>query len=322
MLPIGRDNMKKIIVLAIIFSLTTVGLLSGCIEVPHEKKWGIYALNLETQGVELVYSSESKIQKVRLSPTDDILVFSQLIGGETNEHEEICTIRLDGSKYTQVTDNEFRDIQPTWSPDGNKIAFVTWRENGLDIYKMNADGSNVEKLYDSGGHNADIHWMNDIIVFTANSSIWKMNEDGTKPEKITKPPRAGEWGNANLPFGDYDPRLNHEGTEIAFERLENDTSPHGNYNIYVINIDGTTETRLTNTWYSQGIVAWSHADDKIAYVVSAINDRGKYDLYMMNADGSDNRCINPDYFPDDFLCYPPDFSMDDATLYFVGEWWE
>ena len=313
--------MKKVYLLVCIFILTSVIILSGCTSVPHKETWGIYALNLDTQKITLIYCSEYQIEKVRLCPTNDILVFSHLIGGETNEHKEICTIHLDGSMYTPITDNEYWDIQPTWSPNGTKIAFVSWRENDFDIYMMNADGSNVEKFHDSGGHDADIHWMKNTIVFTANNSIYKINSDGTNIKKITTPPRAGEWGNANLPFGDYDPRLNHKGTQIAFERLENDSSPHGNYNIYVIDIDGLNETRLTHNWYSQGIVSWSHADDKIAYVVSAINNQGKYDLYLMNADGSNNHCVNPDYFPDDFLCYPPDFSKDDTTLYFVGQWW-
>jgi len=313
--------MKKIL-MSIIIILLSITLLSGCTQVPHDYRWGIYALDLETEKITLLYSSPYQIQKVRLHPTDDILVFSQLIGGESKEHEEICLIHLDGSNYTQLTDNVYMDVQPTWSPNGTKIAFVTWRDDDLDIYMMNADGSNEEKLFDSGGHDADIHWMRNIIVFTANSSIWKMNEEGTQPEKITSPPRAGEWGDANLPYGDYDPRIDHQGTMIAFERLENDTSPHGNYNIYSIDINGENEVQLTHTGYSQGIVTWSHADDQIAYVVSAIHDQGLYDLYLMNVDGSNNRCINPEYFPDDFLCFPPEFSHDDSTLYFVGEWWE
>jgi len=316
------DQMKKTLVSILILLLLSITLLSGCTQVPHENTWGIYALNLETESITLLYSSPNQLQKVRLHPTDDTLVFSQLIGGESIEHEEICSIHLDGSNFTQLTDNAYMDVQPTWSTDGTEIAFVSWRDDDLDIYIMNADGSNEEKLFDSGGHDADIHWMQNTIVFTANSSIWKMNDDGSSPEKITSPPRAGEWGQANLPFGDYDPRINHQGTLIAFERLENDTSPHGNYNIYCIDINGENETRLTNNGYAQGIVAWSHTDDKIAYVVSAIDDQGFYDLYMMNADGSNNRNINPDYFPEGFLCFPPEFSRDDTTLYFIGQWWE
>jgi Tol biopolymer transport system component len=43
--------------------------------------------------------------------------------------------RLDASEYS-----------PTWTPDGRFIAFVTWTEDGGDIYRVPADGGEVEKL--------------------------------------------------------------------------------------------------------------------------------------------------------------------------------
>jgi Tol biopolymer transport system component len=137
-----------------------------------------------------------------------------------------------------------------------------------------------------------------------------------------QPPDAGVWGNANLPFGDYDPRLSPDGSKIAFERLEDDVSQHGNYNIYIVDADGSDETRLTDSGYSQGIVSWSHPGDKMAFVVAAIGEEGKYDIYMMNSDGSNITNITPAYFPPDFLCHTPVFSADDSRIYFIGEWWE
>ena len=113
-----------------------------------------------------------------------------------------------------------------------------------------------------------------------------------------------------------------DGRKIVFERLEDDASPHGNYNIFVVNADGSGETRLTDNGYSQGIVSWSHSKDRRVYVVAAIGSEGKYDIYMMNSNGSDNANINPDYFPPDFLCHSPVFSYDDSKIFFIGEWWE
>ena len=130
------------------------------------------------------------------------------------------------------------------------------------------------------------------------------------------------WGNANLPFGDYDPRLSPDGSKLVFERLLNDSSIHGNYDIFIVNSDGTGETRLTYTGYSQGLASWSHSGDKIVYIVAAIGTEGKYDMYIMNYDGTDSRNITPDYFPSNFLCHSPIFSPDDSEILFIGEWWE
>ncbi len=305
--------------------LIIISLLLGCISngtVPHINKWGIYSLDLSTKRVNLIYSSEDEIINLRLNNNGDKFVFSMMIDGVDYNYSEICLLDLDGSNFIRLTDNNYWDLYPTFSPDDLMIAFLSFRENDLDIYMMNSDGTNQYKFYDSGGHDADIHWMGDIIVFTSNSKIWRINDDGTNPSSITNPPNAGEWGNANLPFGDYDPNIHPDGTKITFERLENDTSPHGNYNIFSINLDGTDEIRLTDNYYTQGFPTWSNTGDRILLLVTAISDEGKYDLYLMNADGSDYENITPDYFPDRFLCHAGVFSPDDSKIYFIGEWWE
>jgi Tol biopolymer transport system component len=290
--------------------------------VPREQNWGIYSLDLTAETVELVYSSASEVGFLDLNKAGDTLAFSQHFGGDANENEEICTVKIDGRELTRITDNNLMDIYPVWSPDGAQLAFLSWRDRDLDIYVMDSDGSNQRRLYDSGSHDADIDWVGHNIVFTSGSQIWIMQDDGTNPVQITDPPDAGVWGDANLPFGDYDPRLSPDGRKIVFERLEDDASPHGNYNFFVINADGSGETRLTDTGYSQGIASWSHSQTRLVFVVAAIGSEGKYDIYMMDSDGSNITNINPDYFPPAFLCHSPVFSADDSKLFFIGQWWE
>ena len=309
----------KIFVLSI---LVLTILFSGCLDVPHDKKWGIYSLDLASEKIGLIYSSTDKISNLGLNSIDNKFVFSQQINGQNNENEEICTLNIVGDNLQRLTNNSYWDIYPVWSSDGKNIAFLSLRDTDLDIYVMDSNGDNSHLLFDSGSHDADINWVGNTIVFTSKSCIWKIDDDGKNPIQITNPPRAGEWGNANLPFGDYDPRISPDGNKIVFERLENDTSIHGNYNFFIIDIDGSNEIRLTDNYYSQGIASWSNSGDKLVYTVAAINDVGKYDLYMMNSDGSDNHDVTPKYFPDDFLCHSPTFSKDDSKIYFIGEWWE
>ncbi|MFC2034793.1 TolB family protein [Chloroflexota bacterium] len=290
--------------------------------VPHIDRWGIYVQDIATEETELLYSSTHKISFLNLNKAGDSFAFSQQFDGDSNDNEEICTLTMVNGVFTRLTNNRLWDIYPVWSPDGTRIAFLSWRDEDLDIFVMEQNGLNQRKLYDSGSHDADIDWVGERIVFTSESQIWVINDSGDNPTQITEPPKAGIWGDANLPFGDYDPRLNPDGNNIAFERLEDDTSLHGNYNIYVINYDGSGEIRLTNTSYSQGIVSWSHKGDKMVFVVGAIKDEGKYDIYMMSGDGSNVINITPTYFPSNFLCHTPVFSIDDSKIFFIGEWWE
>jgi Tol biopolymer transport system component len=291
-------------------------------EVPHQERWGIYALNLESQVVELIYSSPDAIMTLRLNTAGDRFVISQHAGGKGNEFAEIFTLGMEGQDLKRLTENEFWDLYPAWSPDGTQIIFLSWRENDLDLYVMDTAGSNLERLFDSGDHDADVHWAEGRITFTSGNRIWIMNGDGSDAKPITDPPRAGEWGGANLPYGDYDPRLSPDGDRVAFERMVDVSTAHGSYDLFVVDIDGTNLKRLTNSGYSQGFPSWSHDGSHIVYVVAAVGNEGQFDLYLMNSDGSDNRNITPSWFPPEFLCHTAIFSADDAVVYFIGEWWE
>jgi len=309
-------------------ALTLILFLVGCgggdkPQVPREGQWGIYSLDLPTEDVSLIYGSADEIYSVlRLNRAGDHFVFAQRIGGTLDEQLEICSLGVDGTGFQRLTDNSYWDLYPAWSPDGTRIAFLSLRQADLDIYVMNSDGSNAQRLYDSGSHDADLSWVGNLIAFTSGFKIWGINDDGTAPTLITNPPKAGTWGNANLPIGDYDPSLNPDGARIAFERLEDVSVTHGGYNIFVVNSDGSGETRLTGTGYAQGLPTWSHAGDKIVYIVAAINGQGVYHLYTINPDGTDNRDITPSYFPPGFLCHSAVFSGDDSKIYFVGQWWQ
>ena len=323
---------KRVLILSAVLAVVAVSVIAlvnvlklnqpAANTVPHEGKCGIYKLDPATGKVTLIYSTSDEMytSALRLSNHGDKFVFAQEIDGTSDLDTEIFTIGVDGKNLQRLTSNSYWDLYPAWSPDDSQIAFISNRTKDLDIYVMNADGADQHLLYDSGSHDADIDWASDTIVFTSGFKIWTIKDDGTDPTQVTNPANAGQWGTANLPIGDYDPRLSTDGAKIVFERLEDADTPHGSYNIYTINSDGSGETRLTDTGYAQGLASWSHSGDKILYSVAAIGNEGKYDIYMMNADGTNNRNITPDYFPLSFLCYSPIFSQDDSRIYFIGQW--
>ena len=318
-----------VIILAVVLGLSVfviLGNLTTPIEtpssVPHEGKYGIYALDLATDKLDLIYSTDNEIytSALRLNSAGDTFLFAMKVDGSNESNTEIFTIKTDGTSLNRITTNSYFDLYPAWSPDDSEIAFLSKREDDLDIYIMNSNGEDQRKLYDSGSHDADIDWRGDTIVFTSRFNLWTIKDDGTSSTQITHLSNAGQWGTANLPLGDYDPRLSFDGEKIVFERLENANCTHGGYNIFTVNVDGSEETRLTSTSYAQGLPQWSYSDDLVTYVVAAINDIGMYDIYVMNADGSNNHNITPSYFPGEFLCYSPMFSLDDSKIFFIGHW--
>lgn len=59
---------------------------------------------------------------------------------------EIATANPDGTQPKRLTKDEYRDLAPVWSPDGNLIAFVSWREPAAGIYTMTPDGSDIRLI--------------------------------------------------------------------------------------------------------------------------------------------------------------------------------
>lgn len=320
----------------ILLPLSAVLLLTGCNgggstepgdpEPPvHDQRYGIYSLDPSTGNVDLIYSSDNSIHRIHENPDGTKLVFQQDFGGNTFTDSEICLLNPDGSGYQRITNNAWIDAYPMWSPDGSQILFLSWPDypdNTLDIFVMDADGGNPTELYDSGFHDADCHWEGSWIVFTRESQIWIMDEDGSNATQVTDFELAGQQGNADLPFGDYDPRLDPTATLICFDRMIDDQSTSGNWDFYTINTNGTGETGITDTGWQQFIAEWSHAGDKLLFTVAAKNGGGLFDMYWMNPNGSDLTEVSRSDWPANFLCTHGVFNQDDSMIYFAGEWWE
>lgn len=67
-------------------------------------------------------------------------------------------MNADGSLVQQLTNNIVYDGEPTWSPDGKQIAFVSNRDGSANIYVMNPDGSSPERVTFDGATSSRIEW--------------------------------------------------------------------------------------------------------------------------------------------------------------------
>ncbi|RMD58392.1 hypothetical protein D6833_12930, partial [Candidatus Parcubacteria bacterium] len=76
--------------------------------------------------------------------------------------EDIYILDLNDGQLQRLTYSWNRDISPVWSPDGERIAFVSQRDDGdPEIYVMNADGSNQRRLTNNIGDDLNPVWSPD-----------------------------------------------------------------------------------------------------------------------------------------------------------------
>ncbi len=181
----------------------------------------------------------------------------------------------------RLTTNLARDMQPDWSPDGNRIIFASDRDGALDIYAMNTDGGDARRLTYNTTEDFAPAWSPDgrKIAFTAkrddNDEIYIMDADGSNQTNITRNPAS-----------DSRPAWSPEANRIAF--VSNRDSAPDSSDIYVVAVDATDLIRLTDNPKFDGDPAWSPDGKKIAFA----SDRdGNFDIYVMNTDGSDQRNI-------------------------------
>ncbi len=203
---------------------------------------------------------------------------------------EIYVTDPDGGEPINITNNPAADYAPAWSPDGTRIAFA----RNTDIFIMNADGSNAVQL--TNDHLTDFAptWSPDgsKIAFGSlyrqpGTGIYVMNCDGGDLRLVAQFPLFGFDG------PDWSP----DGTQIAFGLDE----------LYVINADGTGLVKLTDNGSATDLApSWSPDGSQIAFISS--RDKGIGDVYVMDADGSNQRNLTKSSAGEDGVSWSPDGS--------------
>jgi Tol biopolymer transport system component len=106
--------------------------------------------------------------------------------------KELYRVNIDGTNQCRLTDNEVADAQPSISPDGREIAFVSFDEDmQQSIYLIDINGSNRRKLTGGGSAYSFPTWSPDgkHLVFQATIDelfdLYIINHDGTDLLRLT-----------------------------------------------------------------------------------------------------------------------------------------
>ena len=107
----------------------------------------VYVMDQNVENIKRLTDNPARDWFVSWSPDNTNLVFSS----DREGNENIYAIDINGENLRQLTDAAEDDLRPVWSLDGTQIAFVSEREHTLpsgtlDLFAMNADGSNPHKI--------------------------------------------------------------------------------------------------------------------------------------------------------------------------------
>ena len=203
-------------------------------------------------------------------------------------NSEIYVMDADGKNQTRITNHPAADFQPSWSPDGKKIAFTSRRNGGnIQIFVMDSDGKNPIRLTNEAwDQNPDWSPDGQKIAFTGykhaggggdiwNTDIYVMDPDGTNRKRLSR-----------IPGNSFNPSWSPDSQRIAFVN-----SRPGATEIYVMNADGSRQKSLTHDGgrdYKRE-PSWSPDGQSIAFV---LNNLRSIQIYVMDTDGKNRRKLS------------------------------
>lgn len=229
--------------------------------------------------------SWNRTHNLQPPPTHGTFAFSRLHHGYI---VDIYTMDARGNDLNQLTDNlaiqqnlqlgaddtrSFWSTDPAWSPDGQWIAFYSNanQQHTPNIYIMDADGDNVQKLAE-GGYRPT--WSPDgqslAFMSALDHQIVLVQSDGSNVRSLGVIGGSPDWS----PDGEY----------IAFAGKDTDS---GTLDIYAVKPDGSQLQRLTHLGEDTGEPVWSPDGQILAFRV--INEQFNSDIYLMNKNGSQVR---------------------------------
>lgn len=207
--------------------------------------------------------------------------------------KEVYTIDYDGANRRSISRNGSINLSPSWSPDGQQIAYTSYRDNNPDLWVTDLRSGRHSKLSARSGINAGAEWSPDgqEIALTLSkdqdSEIYVLGPDGAIVARLTR-----NWGI------DVSPTYSPSGSKIAFV-----SSRFGSPQVFLMNRDGTEQVRLTQMGGHNVGPAFSPDGSRIAF---AGRDEGRFDIFVINTDGTGLRRLTQSNGDDEDPSWSPD----------------
>ena len=207
--------------------------------------------------------------------------------------KEIYIVGLDGQDTRKITENRSFNLFPRWSPDGNALAYTSFKTGVPFVYLHSLQDGSERAVVKFGNTKSPGSFapggdsLYASISVGGNSEIYRVRIDGSRLEKVVEG------------YGiQVSPSVSPDGKKIAFV-----SNRGGAPQVYVRDLAGSTNLRVSHAGGYSTSPSWSPAGDRIAFTSQA---GGKFSIYTVKPDGSDQQllasgdgdCTDPSFSPD------------------------
>jgi TolB protein len=208
------------------------------------------------------------------------------VNGERPGYMNLSLVRRDGSDLQEITEN-IEDGLPNWSPDGEGLVFSSTRhpDRRSRLYvidKMSFDGERQQgRVLNSDQYEV----LGEYPAWTADGEVVYNGCDYTRTPVqcglFALPAEPGPQTPTQLTSNPADTAPTVSGEQIAFM-----SNRDGNWEIYIVNRDGSGLKRLTDNAANDGLPTWSPDGQALAFVS---DQGGVWAVWAIQADGSGRR---------------------------------
>jgi Tol biopolymer transport system component len=205
----------------------------------------VWLANADGSGAKQITSGEA--QGLGLDWAGD-----QIVAGTVGGHW--FRLNADGSDKTALLADREPHPQVSVCPDGKHIIYGTLREDGIDLSRADADGSNplrLTRLTQAAGGTCtpDSHYA----VYVERGAVWRMPIEGGEPQKL------------NFPFGQV--TFSRDGKLVLYGKQEH-VNGMLHANLFVAPADGGPPLHSFDAPYGMRSVQWSPDGKAIAFLLT------------------------------------------------------
>jgi TolB protein len=173
----------------------------------------------------------------RCSPKGEKIAFARFRPGLV-DNCDLWISDIDGTDARRIVSDRGLQVNPAWSPDGEKLAYVSsYEPSDREIWVIDVDRKDRKRLTVNVYFDVEPCWSPDgnNIAFSSNRSgnfeIWVMDADGKNQKQVT-----------HHPDFDGQPAWSPDGNEIVFV-----SNRGGNLQLWSIDVDSENPRQLTSS---------------------------------------------------------------------------